>query len=209
MRATVLAALCLVALAAPAWARPESYPGGVTAITTNDGLANAALLHYTPNPHWALGYRLEHRRESGANLHLGQVNALLHRWNAQGWQANWYLKTGFGAAHQDGNTAPAGFAGMALDWENRRCFASYENRGLWVGQDTEHSFSQKVRTGIAPYVAEYGALHTWLMLEVTHAPGSEHTWRATPMVRLFRGTAMVEAGMDTRGDILLNAAWRF
>lgn len=57
---------------------------------------------------------------------------------------------------------------MAADWENRRLFVSYENRYVNAGAFDE-LWTQKGRVGVAPYVAEAGALHTWLMFEAGYS----------------------------------------
>src|SRR5690606_33676327 len=120
---------------------------------------------------------------------------------------------GAGAAYSDKapldrDWRPAAFAGLAADWEDRRFFVSYENRMLWA-QDIHDGFRQTARIGIAPYIGDYGDLHTWLMLQAQHAPEGEHDFTVTPLVRFFKGDHLVEAGVSNHGDVLFNWTIRF
>lgn len=197
----------------PAYARPVSYPGGWTAITENDGDANSLFVHYSPTATTSFGYRLEYQRDQEFTLNAVQMNNLLKRWNAKESQANLYLKTALGVACSDrgpldGHTQPAGLVGLSADWEDRRFFTSYQNRYTEAG-DIGDFFMQSFRIGVAPYVGDYGDLHTWLMLEVKHTPEGEHTFAVTPLLRFFKDVHLVEAGISHHGEILLNYTFRY
>ena len=194
-------------------ARPVSYPGGWPLMLMNDGDKNSAHIHYSPTAKMSLGYKFEHWRDKALNLHAIQMNNLLKRWNKKDSQANFYLKSGIGAAHStsgasDDETAPAGFTGIALDWEDRRFFASYENRYTYA-DGIDDFYTQSARVGVAPYIGNYGDLHTWLMLQIEHSPESEDHYTVTPMVRLFKDVHLFEAGMNTRGEVLFNYIFRY
>jgi hypothetical protein len=123
------------------------------------------------------------------------------------------LQSGAGIAYSDtgdfdDEIQPAIFTGILADWENRRIFTSYENRVTDAG-DIDHHFMQAARVGIAPYIGEYGDLHTWLMLEIEHHPTSDDKITLTPLVRLFKGTNLVEAGMSNHGELLFNWMHQF
>ena len=144
---------------------------------------------------------------------LTQMNNLLKRWNQKNSQANIYLKSGVGAAtafsgKNDGETKPAGFVGFAADWENRRFFTSYENR-YFEGGEIDSFYKQSARVGVAPYEGDYGDLHTWLMLQVDHKPQDDEEFTVTPLVRLFKGVNLWEAGVSDNGDILFNWVVRY
>jgi hypothetical protein len=190
-----------------AQARPVSYPGGWTLMAMNDGDKNSLHLHYSPTARMSLGYRFEHWREMDFSLHAVQMNNLLRRWNRKDSQANIYLKSGLGVA--DGNVhGPAGFTGLAADWENRRLFTSYENRYTVAGDQVDF-YQQSARIGWAPYEGDYGDLHSWLMLQVEHMPESDHHFTVTPLVRFFKGVHLLEAGMNNRGEVLFNYIVRY
>lgn len=194
-------------------ARPVSYPGGWTFMTMHDAEKNMAHMFYTFTPSLAAGYSGEYWRDGNFQLHSLQMNNLLKRWNRKNSQANLYLKSGIGAAYSDNapfshDWRPAGFTGLAADWENRRYFISYENRYVWA-DDIHDGFTQKARVGIAPYIGDYGDLHTWLMLQIDHAPEADHPVTVTPLVRFFKGDHMMEAGVSNQGTALFNWTVRF
>jgi len=168
----------------------------------NDADINSLHWHYTLSPKYSLGIRHEYLRSESAHVDTIQINYLLKRWNQHASQANFYLKSGLGAAHDDG-IEPAAFIGMATDWEDRRFFISYENRFFWA--DTINDYAKhKGRIGIAPYVGDYGDLHTWLMLQAEYDAGeSEDKFSVTPLVRLFKKTSLLEAGYNLQKETLM------
>ena len=202
-----------LSLAQEVQARPVSYPSGWTFMTMNDGDKNTAHLHYSPTAKTSFGYKFEYWRDRDFTLHAAQMNNLLKRWNKKHSQANLYLKSGLGVAtsHEgafDGDSSPAGFTGLAADWEDRRTFISYENRYTEAGK-IDDFYSQSARIGFAPYEGDYGDLHTWLMLQVEHMPEAAHNVTVTPLVRFFKDVHLVEAGMNTRGELLFNYVFRY
>lgn len=206
--------LCIVLAAAqPAQARPISYPGGWTFMTMNDGEQNMLHLNYTFTPSFSLGYNAEYWRDEKFQVHSLQANNLLKRWNNPGSQANFYLQSGLGAAYSDkaphdSDWRPAAYVGIAADWENRRFYTAYENRYLWA-DDIHDSFMQKARIGVAPYIGDYGDLHTWIILQVSHTPEAEEQITFTPTLRLFKGDHLAEAGISSSGDVTFNWTIRF
>lgn len=194
-------------------ARPVSYPGGWTSMLMNNADRNAVHIHYSPSAKYSIGYRGEYWRESEFFVHALQVNNLLKRWNGPASQANIYLKSGLGVAVNDNELVedqaePVFFTGVAADWENRRFFVSYENRYLQAS-DFGDFFSQSARFGIAPYIGDYGELHTWLMLDVDHAPENDDPVTITPIIRLLKGVNLIETGISDNGDMIFNWVRRF
>jgi len=194
-------------------ARPVSYPGGWTLMAMNDGDKNSAHLHYSPTAKTSVGYKFEYWRDKELTLNAVQINNLLKRWNKPSSQANLYLKSGAGIAHSnkgshDGESSAAGFTGLAADWEDRRYFVSYENRYTQAGK-IDDFYQQSARVGWAPYEGDYGDLHTWLMLQVEHAPEADHNVTVTPLVRFFKDVHLLEAGMNDRGEVLFNYVFRY
>lgn len=212
MRVLTLIFLSCV-LAFTAEARPVSYPGGWTLMVHNTGDHNSAHLHISPTAKYSVGYKIEHWRETDTTVHSAKVNNLIKRWNNPNSQANFYLKSGLGVAQSSHNstdreTELAGFTGIALDWENRRWFTGYENRYVDLG-GIDDFFKQTARVGVAPYIGEFGDFHTWLMFEVEHAPEDKDPWTATPLLRFFYGTDLVEIGYSDNDDVMFNWISRF
>lgn len=211
----LLTIICMTILgfSTPVLARPVSYPGGWTLMQMNDADVHNLHIHYSPTARYSIGYKAEYWRKEDWQFHGVQLNYLVKRWNQPTSQANIYLKSAAGAAYSDyqsfeGKAEPAVFTGMALDWEDRRFFTSYENSVHYAGK-IEKFFMQKARAGVAPYIGDYGDLHTWLMLQVDHNPKADDEITVTPLVRLFKGEYLAEAGVRSDGGVLFNVIVRF
>ncbi|MCH1493294.1 MAG: hypothetical protein L7T24_12100 [Luminiphilus sp.] len=194
-------------------ARPVSYVGGWTLIEESNRQSTSALVHYTPTPAWSVGLRNEWMRDTDYLLTAIQPTYLLKRWFGRDYQANIYLHGGLGVATATsgnplGSTA-AGFAGVMADWETRRLFAGYNARYLDAGHFGD-SAMQVFRFGWAPYEGDTNELHTWLMLEVDQRSGLEDSVSITPLLRFFKGPALLELGFNlTDPSPLINFTFRF
>ncbi len=208
----VLAAFCL-GVFGTAQARPVSYEGGWTVIEETDRQSTALWTHYTLNPSLSAGYRGEWDRRLDAVFQGVQGTYLVKRWFGEDYQANLYGLAGAGVAYGVGDNAaglePAGFAGILADWETRRWFLSYRARGFEAGA-VDGSFAHAARIGVAPYIGDFGDLHTWLMVEVDHRPDNPDPIGVTPLVRFFKGPALLELGWSLTDDQpLANFTYRF
>jgi hypothetical protein len=208
MRYLILIGSFLIALPVLVLARPISYPGGWMVMQMNDASANILQLQYSPTANYSIGYDAEYWRDQKWQFHGFQLNNLLQRWNHQDSQANLYLLSAAGIAYSDfqqfhHKIEAAAFTGLEMDWENRRFLTSYENRLTYAGEISKE-FRQKARIGVAPYIGDYGDLHTWLMLQVDHAPTASNNVTVTPLIRLFKDFTLIEFGLNTNGKILFN-----
>lgn len=204
-----------LALASAAWAeaRPVSYEDAWTLIGEHDREMSAVWAHYTPHRRYSVGYRGEWRRADDMVFHGAQLTWLANRWFAPDSQGNLYLFGAGGLAYGvDGNpmdTTPAASAGLMADWETRRVFVSYAARGFAATDGTAKA-TQAARVGVAPYVANFGELHTWLMVQVDHSPTRDTPVGVTPLVRLFHGPVLFELGWTVNADKpLVNFTYRF
>lgn len=197
-------------------ARPVSYPGGWTFIWNTNGVGDSLLLHYSPTARYSLGALVARNRDQSTVFYDGQYTRLLERWNTRESQANLYFTSGLGAAFDagtddftpNGPARLAGFVQASADWETRRLFTSYSIRGS-ISDRLPDLFEQTARLGVAPYIADYGKLHTWLMVEIAHRPQNEDEFSITPLVRFFKSTVMFEAGISDRGEARFSATIRF
>lgn len=189
------------------WARPISYPGGTAVMVGRDAMSDMLHADYTINKDWAVGWASTRDRDVDVDSHGPQVTRGW-RWNYPDSQANLYLNGGAGSAFVDGHARPSAWGGASIDWEDRRWYAQAGTSGQVVA-DGPDRLSQSARLGVAPYVAEAGQLHSWLMLQVDRSPSSERTWTLTPLLRQFYGDYLWEAGVSTRGDVLLNLTKTF
>lgn len=166
-------------------------------------------LHYSPNAFNSVGLVLEDGHQVDYEYAALQWNHLLKRRNTRYSQANLYLKAQLGVLDQFGQQELAATIGIAGDWETRRYFTSYAAQYREADNMEDRNFKQAARIGIAPYVAEYGNWHTWLMLEINHIPDAQDDVVITPLVRLFKGNYLFEAGMSDDKDALFNWIVRY
>jgi hypothetical protein len=137
-----------------------------------------------------------------------QLNTLIKRWNLADGQGNIFSMTGAGASWQGSHTQPAAWASLVFDYETRRYFFSYEPRLMYSG-DIEKSFWQRASIGVAPYLANYDQLNTWIMLKVDHHPAKQDHFVVTPYLRFFYKTIWLEAGYSSDNHVLLNWTKQF
>lgn len=204
----------LLFFATTAHSRPVSFVGGKTIIVNHDEKETSSLVHYTLTPKTSIGLKTIFRDDFRSTIDAIEINHLLHRDNGENHQANFYLKSGIGLASLNiggfrNSIDPVGYVGFATDWEDRKFFVSYENKYEAISGNGS-DFSQSARVGFAPYVAEYGELHTWLMLELNHHPDDQQgDFTIRPLVRFFKGVHLLEVGMNDRMEAMVNWIGRF
>ena len=179
----------------------------------NDYSKHSFHAHYSPSIDYSIGYRAEYWREKEWQFHGLQLNYLIKRLNKPKSQTNFYLKNGLGLATSnyeafENKFEPSLFTGILFDWEDRRFFTSYQNQANYASS-IDKFFSQQFRIGVAPYLAEYGYLHTWIMLQANHMPGSSKNLTFTPMLRVFKGDYLAEFGLNNYKDFMFNFIKRF
>ena len=194
-------------------ARPISYSGGWTIMQMNDFNRHSVHIHLSPSINYSVGYRGEYWRRKEWQFHGTQINYLIKRFNTSKSQANFYLKSGAGFAVSDykkhnNKIEPNVFTGISLDWEDRQYYISYQNR---VNHNSliDTFFLQKARIGFAPYIGGYGDLHTWVMLQVENMSNTKNKIIYTPMLRMFKGDYLAEAGLTNYKDFMFNFIKRF
>ena len=195
--------LPLLLLAAPALGRPVTYPGGSMSMTEVNGSSVLTQVDHTFTRRFAAGaYALS--EAGGERLSAGLVaNALLMRRNTEDSQANAYLMLGAGPSwvrrhHGRGrDTKASGWAQAEADWETRRLFFGGTATASIVGDDVQGGY--RLRAGVAPYIANSGALHMWLFVQASRVAEPAARFELTPVVRLFKGPVLAEAGVSLRG----------
>ena len=146
------------------YARPISYVGGWTLMSFNDYKSNSLNVHYTPSSKYSLGYNIEYWNDKEYWINNFNLNYLLKIINTKNSQANFYFKSGFGFLYTDfkENEKKKEYVtnlNFSTDWETRRKFVSYSSE-LIKSENIANIFMQKARVGFAPYIANYGEIHT-------------------------------------------------
>lgn len=196
-----------------AQARAVSYPDAWTVMLRNDAEINSVHIHYTPDTQHSIGLRLRLDRDADALFTGLQINRLFKRWNEIDSQANFYGRIAVGQVSDQSRLNREDelglFAGLSADWETRRYYISGAVEH-WDQGDFGTKSSAHGRLGIAPYVANTGALHTWFMIEGHYRPDDrDDEYGATAIVRFFKGPALLELGIDDDGEPAINYVHRF
>ena len=128
-------------------------------------------------------------------------------------QTNFYLKTGLGILSTDykdydDKKELVSYSEFATDWETRRFFVSYNSFAI-KSTSVDATFIQKSRFGYAPYIARYGALHTWFMYELNHIPERTNNYISNLIIRFFKSSNLLEFGLDNYRNTTLNFIKRF
>lgn len=202
-------------MAMAAQARPVSYPGGWTLMIRNSADQNSLHAHYTLDKDHSIGLRVRKDRDADALFIGPQAVRLIKRWNKPDSQANIYGRAAIGLVTDISDSPlPAraddigAFIGVSADWETRRYFtaARFEHwqQGRFGNRSLYHA-----RLGVAPYVANTGALHTWIMVEGHYRPKTDNELGATALLRFFKGPGLLELGIDTQKQPVVNYIHRF
>jgi hypothetical protein len=208
--------LCVVvAAAAPALAKPIAFADGSTVMAEyGAGTMQELQIFYAPRFDYSIGGgHVDFTSDEDAHrehINYARLNWLAHRWNLDDAQANVFVWGGAGSAtgNRFDGTRLAGNAGLQVDYETRRVYAS-------VKSDLQRSseFSDRIDTlqlGLAPYKHDYGCVATWFILQARHYTGGLHSGIETAaLLRLFKGGAWIEAGVTNAGKAQAMAMFNF
>ena len=197
-------------------ARPISYPDSWTFMQKHNWEKTTVHVHYSPNAKNSMGYLGAYYQKENDRLHALQWNHLVFRNNEKKSQSNLYSKIHLGRlekAISEKNVFHGAF-NLSYDWETRKHFFLYTAEVEYTDDNEVEStsFHQIARIGIAPYVAPYGEIHTWFMLQFEHHPDdldSDNHFIITPMVRFFKGDYLCEIGLNSNNQLLFNSIIRF
>ena len=63
--------------------------------------------------------------------------------------------------------------------------------------------------GLAPYIGNYGDLHSWLMVRLENTTIDNEIIQIIPHLRFFKGTHMLEVGSSLKGKAMINYVFRY
>ena len=182
-------------------ARPISYVGGHTLMLNSSEQSDNIYWHYTPNINYSIGLDYQQDKVSEEYFSSARLTYLLNRKNTVTSQRNLYVKTGVALTNSDNH-----FYALTGDWESRRLFAGFSAKKIsGVSYDL---FEQSAKIGVAPYLGDYGDFHTWLMIE-TKKNDLDDKRTTYPVLRLFKGGALVEVAYHKSSDWTAHLMYRF
>ena len=179
----------------------------------NDYTKNKSILHYTPSPDYSIGYNIEYWNNNEYWINSLNINYLIERINKKKSQANLYFKSGFGYLYSDfgknkEKKEKLAYINVSKDIETRVNFLSY-SATYKKSETIKDLFEHVARLGIAPYVANYGEIHTWFFYEMNYMPSSNKNSTSSLILRLFKSTNLFEAGIDEDNNLIFNYIKRF
>lgn len=191
--------ICLIPLGIEA--RPISYSGGSTLMFRSDSVRDALYYHYSPTYKYSVGIEAVNDKFLNQKYLYFKYNYLLGRRNTETSQSNLYFRSGI-SSNGIGNV----FYGIHGDWETRRLYAGagYRVNDIKTGNFTE----QYVQLGVAPYVGNYGDLHTWLIVKAKKST-TNNDWDVYPVLKLFKGSMLMELGYSKKSAWDIHLIYRF
>ena len=183
------------------FSRPISYADGYTFTAHSDWVHDALTVHYSPTQNYSYGVSLMHDHLIHTDELYLRYAHLLGRINTSVSQSNLYLRAGVST-----QTTSNHFIAIDGDWETRKLFAGF-------GFESRHTYGyslveSQVTFGYAPYVGDFGDLHTWLMLRMKYNTDREKL-SLNPTVRLFKNHFMAEFGYSRESGAEIALTTRF
>ena len=181
--------------------RPISYSGGSTLMMFSDNMKDSIYYHYSPTYKYSVGIEQVKDKYFKENSSYLRLTYLADRKNTQNSQRNLYLQSGLST-----NGADDYFYGAHGDWETRRWFVGFGLKK--VKKEMVDYGQQYLQMGVAPYLGEYGDLHTWLMIK-TKKNSLNNDWSTYPVIKFFKGVSLIEFGYNNKTEWDVNYIYRF
>jgi hypothetical protein len=188
------------------WAHPVSFKSSKGVMGYHSSNISHNQLNYSVSHRLAFGAHHIRRPEvKGAHASFLSANFLLKRWNGKGLQANIYSILGVGESRLSDEARSSGLGLLQFDIENREYY--FLAKYLQILNEEAVDLSQSVvRFGVAPYVADYEDIHSWLILEWQtlnfNERGTVHD--VTPFLRVFYRNLLFEVGYSFDGRSKFN-----
>ena len=180
-------------------ARPISYSGGHTLMHFNDSMKESIYYHFSPTYKYSIGLETLNNKEFGKHESNIRFTYLINRKNTKNSQRNLYFQSAVSA--NDNNY----IYGIHGDWETRRYFVGFDYKEVKNIIDFTDKY---VQIGMAPYLGEYGDLHTWLMIK-TKKNSINNKQITYPVIKFFKGSALLELGYHKKTDWDVHLMYRF
>lgn len=168
----------------------------------SDRLKNSIYFHYSPTYKQAIGIEQVTDKYFDKDYSYLRYTHLLNRKNTKHSQRNLYLQLGISSEELDHN-----FYEIHGDWETRRWFTGFSIKK--TERAAKDSTSQYIQLGVAPYLGDYGDLHTWLMLKTKKDSLSGNNWSTAPVLKFFKGNALIEVSYDREDEWSTHFMYRF
>ncbi len=184
------------------WAHPVSFEDSKGVMGYHSPVLSHFQLNYSFRHWFAVGVHHFDIPDTRANRFSNFVstNFLLKRWNGPSYQGNIYAVLGVGQSKFGDTSLGATLTKLQFDIEDRQYYFLTSYSQINSVREVELQ-DLVVRAGVAPYVASYKDIHSWLILE----------WRSnnvqqqgafedvTPFLRIFYKNLLFEIGQSFNG----------
>ncbi len=211
LRVFLIAAALAVAAPKNASGNPVSFKDGWGIMPTYSTDWSDLDVNYSFTNRYSLGASAYYRegRDSKATFGIGKFNYLLKRWNELDSQANLYLSAGVGGRHDSkDDDSFAAYGAIEGDYETRRVYTLFGAESLQSPDGVQFN-RLRYRAGVAPYLAPFDALQTWIITQVDYMPEMSDKTTVTPLLRFFYNNYAFEAGVSLDGKLFLGGMAHF
>lgn len=211
----LIVVVCIMCYPTTVLAHPVTFKGGYALTTELTEKRQAVELGYTFTQKDSLALSLigldarVDGEDETLRFILPRFNTRLYRKNSLESQTNLYLSLGLGAVEQENRFDLATVLSAQADYETRRVYTLLSGETL-QSEGNRDFYKARYRFGVAPYVANYEQVHTWLIGQVEYSTAEDkERWSVTPLVRLFYKTYLLEFGVSTRGKFFITGMLHF
>ena len=170
-------------------------------MTFTDNMQDSVYFHYSPTYKYSFGIESVNNKFFNKDYSYLRFTYLLNRKNKESSQRNLYFQSGLSSEGVDNN-----FFGMHGDWETRKLFVGFGYKEM--NNKIKDYSSQYLQLGAAPYVGDYGDLHTWVMLK-TKKDTLTKNWSTYPVLKFFKGNFLIELGYNNKTEWDTHLMYRF
>lgn len=188
-------------------AKPIAFADGTTVMAEHGASTmNEVQGFYAPSYRYSIGAGhlslQSDLDDSTQDITYVRVNYLPKRWNFEAAQANTFVWASVGRAHigASGDNQFAWNVGGQLDYETRHVYASLRT-DLHEGAAFSHRIDT-LQLGVAPYAHDYQTLALWFVVQARqYSNGIYDGTEYAGLIRLFKGNAWLEAGLNKDGKL--------
>ena len=150
----------------------------------SENMKNSIYYHYSPSYKYSVGIEGVKDKAFNSKYYYLRYTYLLDRKNTDISQRNLYFQSGVSSKGYD-----EFFYGMHGDWETRRLFVGF---GIKETEKNMQDFSEQFyQVGVAPYLGDYGDLHTLIMLK-TKENSLDNKMSTYPVLKFFKLKSFID-----------------
>ena len=183
------------------YSRPISYSGGSTFMIFSNNYKDSIYYHYSPSSKYSIGAEFVKNKFFNNKYSNLRFTYLIERKNTRKSQRNLYFESGFSS-----NFTKNFFYGFRGDWETRRIYNGF---GITKTYAFNKSFLDHYFVfGVAPYLGDYGDLHSWIML-IGKKNIFTNQFIIYPMFKFFKNNTLLEIGFSNKARLDIHLMYRF